>query len=785
MRHLRPAFFSLALALAILYVAPRAEAQCGNVLLYDVSRSSRLAAGAALAGCVVTEAESGDFVSLLEAGGWDIVALDFPSTGPTGPWQRAVAGYVEAGGRLTISYWRMNDSLVFAEVLGASVVATLATMPATYAWEPEHPIFNTPERLELPTDWDDLWGDNGDRFDPIGDTIAVAGLTEEPSDGQSVVLVAHDGRVIINGFLFDDYGPDGNENGRPDGVDFAYNQFVFLSPPSTCGDGVLTDDEVCDDGDANGATACGCQRTCRFATAGSVCGEGDACSEEDTCNGLGECLAGGDVPDGTLCGGASGDPCLTSPTCFDGTCVPAGFAPAGTICGDAGRECYQADTCNGSGVCEDGGFSPLGLSCGSAEEGPCDRADKCDGAGRCDPRPQPVGTVCEPSSVPCRAPGTCSEFGDCESDGFSPAGTACGDPSSSPCDDPDTCSAAGRCLTNGASDGSSCDNGIYCDGSESCSAGVCIGDLSPCADGRVCDEEARECLEGGPVCGDAIVEVGVECDDGNNVDGDGCSAGCTVEPGFVCANSLDRPSICGAECGDGLIRGDELCDDADEAPGDGCFDCLTEEGWECSGEPSFCREIVDPVVCGDGRIDVAEACDDSNTASGDGCSSACVVEAGFSCVGEPSICAPDETPECGDGKLSGGEDCDDSNAESGDGCSESCVVEDGWECSGSPSDCVRIDEPDVGTDSDSGIDVGVDVPSEDTADAAGDVDDSGDAVVDAQPDSVGTDAAPAPPQGSNSVAFRGSGTCSVGGAGAALWFLPLLAMASRRRRTRE
>ncbi len=33
----------------------------------------------------------------------------------------------------------------------------------------------------------------------------------------------------------------------------------------------------------------------------------------------------------------------------------------------------------------------------------------------------------------------------------------------------------------------------------------------------------------GPICGNGILEAGEECDDGNNVDGDGCSSTCTTE----------------------------------------------------------------------------------------------------------------------------------------------------------------------------------------------------------------------------------------------------------------
>lgn len=60
-----------------------------------------------------------------------------------------------------------------------------------------------------------------------------------------------------------------------------------------------------------------------------------------------------------------------------------------------------------------------------------------------------------------------------------------------------------------------------------------------------------------PVCGDGVVS-GEVCDDGNTSSGDGCSATCTVEPGFTCTGS---PSVCTPICGDGLIRGTEMCDD--------------------------------------------------------------------------------------------------------------------------------------------------------------------------------------------------------------------------------
>jgi len=44
-------------------------------------------------------------------------------------------------------------------------------------------------------------------------------------------------------------------------------------------------------------------------------------------------------------------------------------------------------------------------------------------------------------------------------------------------------------------------------------------------------------------CGDGVVDVSEECDDGNNLKGDGCDAGCRVEPCWACAG---EPSNCTA-----------------------------------------------------------------------------------------------------------------------------------------------------------------------------------------------------------------------------------------------
>ena len=53
---------------------------------------------------------------------------------------------------------------------------------------------------------------------------------------------------------------------------------------------------------------------------------------------------------------------------------------------------------------------------------------------------------------------------------------------------------------------------------------VCIACL-------LCHAQAQRPAE----CGDFVVNAAEVCDDGNVVDGDGCSSTCTIEAGFMCS----------------------------------------------------------------------------------------------------------------------------------------------------------------------------------------------------------------------------------------------------------
>jgi cysteine-rich repeat protein len=93
-------------------------------------------------------------------------------------------------------------------------------------------------------------------------------------------------------------------------------------------------------------------------------------------------------------------------------------------------------------------------------------------------------------------------------------------------------------------------------------------------------------------CGDGARDYGEfgapeQCDDGNVAIGDGCSATCTVEPGWDCQNGPCVPVVCGDE----VVAGEEACDDGGTEAEDGCSEtCSVEPGYLCDDEePSTCR----------------------------------------------------------------------------------------------------------------------------------------------------------------------------------------------------
>ena len=240
-------------------------------------------------------------------------------------------------------------------------------------------------------------------------------------------------------------------------------------------------------------------------------------------------------------------------------------------------------------------------------------------------------------------------------------------------------------------DGEICDDGNT-DDDDGCSTECVVEDGWECSEpGEPCTKKKENKKS---VCGDGKLAKDEDCDDGNKKSGDGCSSGCVVEDGWTCSDAgepCEKKSDADTDvCGDGKITGEEKCDDGNSEDGDGCSgSCAIEDGWTCGEAGQACTE--EKIVCGDGKIGGDEKCDDGNTNGDDGCSSSCTVEEGWNCPGAGAPCEPIvEEVVCGDGKIGGEEVCDDSNTENGDGCSSSCIIEEGWVCATAGESCTAV-----------------------------------------------------------------------------------------------
>ena len=299
------------------------------------------------------------------------------------------------------------------------------------------------------------------------------------------------------------------------------------SPP-VCGDGLVAAWEDCDDG--NTASGDCCAADCTFETAGSICsGDSNFCTD-DICDGAGVCTPQAnmepcddglfctttDVCSGGVCGG-SGDPCLGGDTCND-QCNEAldTCAETGTVCED-GLYCTGNDTCQ-SGTCTGG-------------EDPCSSGDACN-------------STCNEALFHCYA-----------AEGASCSGGACNETGMCLLEQGGTCSSDADCLVGGCVDGVCCESA--CDsGCAACSfvlTGVADGICAPVLAGTDPDDECR--LPGGAdvcdgsgactFCGDGVLEVGEECDDGNGSSGDCCSSTCQFEndlPGCAPSATILTPT---------------------------------------------------------------------------------------------------------------------------------------------------------------------------------------------------------------------------------------------------
>lgn len=257
-----------------------------------------------------------------------------------------------------------------------------------------------------------------------------------------------------------------------------------------------------------------------------------------------------------------------------------------------------------------------------------------------------------------------------------------------------------------------------------------------------------------PECGDMIVQLSEQCDDGNNVAGDGCENDCTETP----------------ECGDGSVQTGEECDDGDLMSGDGCdMNCDLEGNYCVETEPnnttatateitvceggsgvigmatdvdyyevnvvvpgsSIRAEVVDITGAGcptgfDSLMTLFNAAGVSLGTDNDDGNANCslinpvtdtftrnlamgtyfvrVEESGNNATSGQYVALIDVlVPGCGDGFVQVGEECDDGDLDNGDGCSSTCEIEGNFCAESEPNNTIGTADALAGCDGGSGV----------------------------------------------------------------------------------
>ncbi len=355
--------------------------------------------------------------------------------------------------------------------------------------------------------------------------------------------------------------------------------------PENCDDGIPCTVDLCD----------AVTDSCVSVPDDALCDDGVFCNGTEFCDAGASCMAGVDPCPGQLCDevGDSCVGCISDLDCDDGVF------------------CNGAETCDAFGVCQpatpvscDDGVACTFDICNEAtaacinfpSDAACDNGLFCDGAETCDPL-----LDCQPGTPV-----------DCED------GVACTD---------DSCDEVFNICRN-TPDNVACDNGLFCDGVEFChfSLGCLASTPVNCNDGvgctvDACDEATASCdhVPSDAACDDGLFCDGVEtcnallgCQAGDPVNcGDG--VGCTIDScDELTASCVSLPSD--AVCDNGLFcDGTEFCDvvlDCQAGTPVDCDDAVACTVDSCDNATGACDNLPSDAACDNGLFcDGTETCD--------------------------------------------------------------------------------------------------------------------------------------------------------------------------------
>lgn len=428
---------------------------------------------------------------------------------------------------------------------------------------------------------------------------------------------------------------------------------LFCNGTDTCSAGACSvhSGNPCPPPDGDGNCSESCNESLNNCTGpdpnGSACNDGLYCNGADSCSN-GSCS----VHSGNPCPGPDGDGnCAESCSETARACTAAD--PTGSTCND-GNSSTTNDACS-AGVCVG---TPIVVNCDDGN--PC-TVDTVSGT-TCLHSSAPTGTACN-DGLFCNGADSCSN-GSCSLHAGNPCPGADGD---SNCRE--SCNEAADACTGNDPNGSACNDGNSMTSNDACSNGTCVGTPVSCDDGNPCTTDTLS----GTTCLHSAVAFGTSCDDGVYCNGaDSCNAGaCTVHAGNpcsggpVCANYCNETArncftqvnvVCTADtnaCTYDVCNGSGSCTHPPKPAGTSCTDNLFCNGADTCSSTGLCVHSGNPCPGADGDVDCSESCDETtdscsaNDPNGSPCGN------GNTC--QNGLCTTDNF--CGDGVCDATESC--------------------------------------------------------------------------------------------------------------------------------
>ncbi len=256
--------------------------------------------------------------------------------------------------------------------------------------------------------------------------------------------------------------------------------------------------------------------------------------------------------------------------------------------------------------------------------------------------------------------------------------TGCGD-----CDDGIYCNGVESCADGKCEPGTALPNGtactdddLFCTGPEQCQAGACVSMGNPCPVPADCDEQEDTCGD----CGNGVVDNGEQCDPGAPRSDNCCDVGsCTWTP----AGEVDPQGFCSGapECRLDVCDGSGACTTANVTDGTAC----TDDGSFCTGAEEclggVCASTGDP--CPGTECNTCNEVDDS-----------CFDSAGTPCTDDGVFCTG--TEECnGSGAcMSTGNPCPETECNTCNETDNNCFTPPGTSCTDDGQYCTGPEECD-------------------------------------------------------------------------------------------